>query len=79
MANETPVLTKVLAMKFTDGSRVRTISLTNPKDDLTADHVQAVMELIANLNPFIVFDFQPVVKSAQFIQKSTTNFGLTID
>ncbi|MEW9095258.1 MAG: DUF2922 domain-containing protein [Clostridiaceae bacterium] len=65
---------KTLSMKFTDseGKKV-SISLSEIKEDLTGEEVEALMDVI--LSKHTVFDFKnPLVAkdSAQIVARSTT-------
>lgn len=77
----TPKTTKALVMKFTDTyvNKVRQVKLINPRADITDGDVQALMELIVRLKPFIDLGPAPQIKSAQIIDQTTSDIGLTIE
>lgn len=68
-------------MKFTDtyANKVRQVKLINPRADITDGDVQSLMELIVLLKPFIDLGPAPQIKSAQIIDQTTSNIGLTIE
>ena len=79
MAEQKETLTKVLTMKFYDGSskKDRIMSVTNPKPDLTAATVEAAMQIFVDLRPFDLIQ-QPEIKGASTIEKLTKDFGIVI-
>lgn len=72
---------KVLQMKFTtvDNKDV-TVRLASPKSDLTAETVQAAMELFNDLRFFNVVNRYGTarLKSAKTVDTVTSEFGITV-
>lgn len=77
----TPKSSKALVMKFVDtnGSKVRSVRLTNPRADITDAEVQAVMDTIVRIAPFVVLGPKPKIKSAQIVDQTKSDFSLTVE
>ena len=78
----TPVTRNVLVMEFNDGSgTLRSIRVSNPKSDLTAETVEAAMEVINNLNAFeSISQYGPAtIKGAKTVQTVTSNFDIVVN
>lgn len=78
MSNTT---TSVLVMEFKDAlGKAKSIRVSDPKTDLTASTVEAVMELINDLNVFnAISGLGPAtLKGAKSVQTVTNNFDIVI-
>lgn len=77
----TPQTKNVLVMEFKDVSgQTRSIRISDPKPDLTAETVYAAMEVINNLNAFVVISGSgpASIKGAKTIQTVTSNFDIVV-
>ena len=78
----TPKTTTVLVMEFKDVSgKVRSIRVSDPKPTLTAEVVQAAMEVINDLNAFnAISESGPAtIKGAKNVQTVTSNFDIVVN
>ena len=78
----TPVIKNVLVMEFSDAlGRLRSIRITDPKPDLTAEVVEAAMDVINNLNAFktISGEGPASIKGAKTVQTVTSSFDIVVN
>lgn len=77
----TPQTKNVLVMEFKDvGGQTRSIRVSDPKPELTAETVYAAMEVINDLNAFVVISGSgpASIKGAKTIQTVTSNFDIVV-
>ena len=77
----TPVTRNVLVMEFLDAAgKARSIRVPDPKPDLTAETVEAAMDVINSLNAFkaISGDSPASIKGAKTVQTVTSNFDIVV-
>ena len=77
----TPQTKNVLVMEFKDvGGQTRSIRISDPKPELTAETVYAAMEVINDLNAFVVISGSgpASIKGAKTIQTVTSNFDIVV-
>ena len=78
----TPTTKNVLVMEFNDATgKLRSIRVTEPKPDLTAEVVEAAMDVINNLNAFktISGEGPASIKGAKTVQTVTSNFDIVVN
>lgn len=78
----TPLTRNVLVMEFKDNTgKTRSIRVSDPKPELTAETVHAAMEVINDLNAFIVISGSgpASIKGAKTIQTVTSNFDIVVN
>ena len=78
----TPTTTTVLVMEFKDATgKTRSIRVSDPKPSLTAEAVQAAMEVINDLNAFntISGEGPASIKGAKNVQTVTNNFDIVVN
>ena len=71
----------VLVMEFNDAyGKSKAIRVSDPKSDLTAETVEAAMELFATLNVFdsISKSGPATLKGAKTVQTITSNFDIVV-
>ena len=78
----TPTTRNVLVMEFNDATgKLRSIRVSDPKPDLTADVVEAAMDVINSLNAFrTISEAGPAsIKGAKTVQTVTSNFDIVVN
>ena len=78
----TPTTRNVLVMEFNDAAgKLRSIRVSDPKPDLTAEVVEAAMDVINSLNAFrTISEAGPAsIKGAKTIQTDTTNIDIVVN
>ena len=78
----TPTTRNVLVMEFNDvAGKLRSIRVSDPKPDLTADVVEAAMDVINSLNAFrTISETGPAsIKGAKTVQTVTSNFDIVVN
>ena len=78
----TPVIKNALVMEFTDAlGKLRSIRVTDPKPDLTAEVVEAAMDVINSLNAFVTISGEgpASIKGAKTIQTVTSSFDIVVN
>ena len=78
----TPTTKNVLVMEFNDAAgKLRSIRISEPKPDLTADVVEAAMDVINSLNAFrTISEAGPAsIKGAKTVQTVTSNFDIVVN
>lgn len=71
----------VLVMEFYTGEgKAKSIRVSDPKDDLTAEVVESAMEIIADLHAFnsISGDGPASLKGAKNVQTVTSDFNIVV-
>ena len=69
-------------MEFNDAAgKLRSIRVSDPKPDLTADVVEAAMDVINSLNAFrTISEAGPAsIKGAKTVQTVTSNFDIVVN
>ena len=78
----TPTTRNVLVMEFNDAAgKLRSIRVSDPKPDLTADVVEAAMDVINSLNAFrTISEAGPAsIKGAKTVQTVTSSFDIVVN
>lgn len=78
----TSVTKNVLVMEFLDAKgKTRSVRVTDPKPDLTAEVVESAMDVINSLNAFktISGEGPASIKGAKTVQTVTSNFDIVVN
>ena len=80
MSNRTT--TEVLVLEFTTfDNKARSLRIMDPKQDLNAQQVQEVMELIVETNAFQAISLMgpPKLKGAKTVTTTQSKFAITVE